>query len=442
MPMFRTLALSCALLAAAACSRLAVGPGESAVSLSLIGAFPELDEVDVTVSAPDMRTITRRLDFATPRLVIEVPPGRERTFRVAAVSDVYSGSVTRALRGEEHATIEVPLLGGPLIASPGSPEGTGFTGLLQIRDLRVDASGLPGEIPPTAREITGNGDGLRPAAAVYDNLGRIWSLDHDGEEAQPLLINRSGVVFGGDQEGPLFEELVQLPALLASSPVSNILYLGYTAENGTGGAWEIAAFDYEGNPLSRFVPQERSGRISGMTVDNTGTLHILYLYEGEPKLVRLSGSTGSTVGRALALTGANGVPSYNDPATPFGDVLAIGDYLYVVSSQGFGRSPVRALRRFTLDHVAAGTYGVLNPETPARAGTFVGPRRFVSNRSGELIVIDVQDILPDDDPPSDGPLRRVIGFEYGSTENWSVFDPDGELEYFDIDPDFEADAPV
>lgn len=389
------LAALAALLLAACADPVTGADRPSAMRFGFVEPDVTVSEYELNIAGPGMETISEIVFSDSAPVTIEVPSGRSRTIELLT-DDVYSGRVIRNLAPGQEYEISMPLRPGPVVPDFGASR------IVQFRDETTtgwnDLS--PDTDPPFIAEYDANGRIWVGGAAFGDTayLSRIENLDDAGAIDDGILYPSSTRALAVDED----RELV------------------YAAVQGEDGG-ELVAFDFDGR-FEAVLEDFSANNTYGMTVGPNGLLVFLIRQfsdlEGEDLVVvaddpqtLLDGEAGTEPKHEFIVEATVGADLPDFP-TPAGDVTTHEGRIIVANGIGGELLELDAelelVQRF-------GRQGVPEATEP---GDFLGPRRFVSSRTGDRLLLIDQVVDSEMSDPEDG---RIISLEDLTTDGWIEF---------------------
>ncbi len=347
--------------------------GNQTVVLDLEEAFggakdvnlSDISSVNLTVSGPDMDTITETYDpdtlsSANWAISVTVPPGDDRKFEIAA--DVsgstnailrYYGSSTQTI-DEDHSTVDVYMgvskmkiiTMNPAFdfntqgASPSITVMDDMNGSNWIRITDSDL-GWAGTFVPWDMDI--------------DQYGNVWLVNNDtGTPALIKITSFSPVTYTSVQSGS-----APFISVAVDRQNSKVYYASATA---------LYSCNYDGTGVKALAGT--FGSITGIAFDNG----ILYLVDdgATNKLQKYNVTTETLIEDSGSIS-----------STSLNDIMVKGDYIYVADT---ANKQIVKLNKSDLSVVA--TYNA--------DGTLYGPKRFVATLNSGIYFVDESDSANDD----------------------------------------------
>ncbi len=369
-------------------------------SLAARGLPADPASIELTVSAPDMETLSRTIDPGESTLTLEVPAGAARVFRLTAsnVSVTNEGSTVQDLTAGSAVEISIPLkLSGTKIIIP-----DGFNN----RIVQIDDMSGTGWTPLLHGDLELADWEFEPSEIDFDNSGRIYAA-RTGElqdvvvldtiEATSFEVFVPGTVSVGTVD--YYTEQV-----IAVDRNNDVLYV--PAEADTDGVYElfVLAFSTEGGSgpqsiydLDTDIGTLISSDIFAMGVDSDGLLYLIGSPDGSIIYkLDLSLPAGSRVVDSVSFSDFN-------PA----DMIVKDDKVYVGGT--FWAAAGGPIRRYDLN---------LNQEGGDITGKgdttdpFWGVGSLLLHPGGGFLVAD-----------TDGEVSRLVAFDDFTTAGWRTFSP-------------------
>ena len=388
---------------------------------SLVGELPQrVTELELTIDAPDMTTVSTTIAADDGPHVVEIPRGENRLIELLAVDDVYSGSVTADFPDAGEYEVTVPMTPGPVIPDYGNER------LVQIRDM----SGAG------RREFGADADidlaDFSPTDVAYDDNGNLWVADGGENGGTYGLLRIDDLSAESGVEG--FMEGADVDALAVDSERRRV-YLWGEWDPGVG----LYYLDMEAEEVSedlvvlhgqlaqQIIEADGESRVFGLDIDNDGTiiaaLNIFNLDDFEDFnalwVVRIDPDATEDVVTDSLGPGELGWDTFvpESRLDVVRDVLMLDDYVYATMAVDIDADydeMVRFVTDFDPDSVEAVTLD---------NGGFLGPQRFVRQRGdGDRILVTDWD--------GQAANARVVAFDGHDPDSWHIYVDSGDLFVF------------
>ena len=371
------------------------------ISAAIKQAPGNISSVTLTITGPDMGTITGTYPPDITSIVVEVPAGSDRNIELVVnigPSDPghvlsWAGDSTTDLEAGSTKTLTLDMRANEtkLIV----PDATGNR-LLQFDDI----SGS-GQKTRTGPDISFPGT-FTPYDVDFDSRGRIYIANSAGGTGTSLVLRIDNM----DATSYTFitEDIgwVGIRAL-AIDRVNDLLYFSTSTQLYR---WDVAgSVGIVGTQLTIIG----IGTIQGMDVDENGILYI-------------AGKDGGGADRvfrydpvAQNVTGQYVATSLN----PW-DVVVKTPYLYVANENAIGVSGMSILQLDMNLQFIQGYGDDVDDVTDTSPGKFYGAHRFVAIRNKKLTIID-----DDSDPPSFSPEDKLVSIDDINGNGWTTLPTSG-----------------
>jgi len=384
----------------AGCWLTPVNRGTSAATLAITMKQPAaaVSSAALVVTGPGMAPIAREISLADSQVRLEVPAGKDRTFRVLinTVSVTFMGESTVDLLAGQATVVNLyPELYATQIIVPDAANSQ----LVQISDLKGTAWTALG--PRAFEPLEGEGYMFQPWDVDVDDRGRIYVANMGSDGPIPGVFRFASV------NSPAATESVDYwtSVSVAVDRANNYVY--YIDENNM--LYWKSVDDLAGEPASFDIAgQFEVTDIKGIAVDELGFVYVANY--AESAVARFDLNAGE-------------LAAYQPIEQPW-DVMVKGDSVYVASLGGEGPPQVYELTK-DLEFVDAYAGPVEDP--------LVGPKRFVATVNPEVYVIDEGYRL-------DEPFNRVVGLGKQLGTDWKTYGTTGpaglvgNFQFFE--PDF------
>jgi len=383
-------ALVVLVLAISSCTLTAPGGGSAAATLGITMKQPTapIASIAVTVTASGMAPIAETVSVGQTEIVLEVPAGPARTFRVLVntASVTFMDETTVDLAAGEKVTVTLqPVLSATQIIVPDANNGR----LVQISDM--DGTGWV-DVYDTDIGYDSGGGPFTPYDIDFDADGRIYIANNpEWSEGAPVVLRLD------DINDSTYETIVRADELPSYSYSFGVPAIAVDRANGYLYYVEQDAYSLcrkkLGSPLG---PKEEFGvdmtdgmSTRGLAVGPSGHVYIVIDSGGYPEHSVLKVDVMNLIDGTAPVPASYGYPEPPNPLNQPWDVIVKPPYVYVANANTADWSEAYSIVQLTQDLEFVRGFGApwYGPPDPV-VGEFYGPRRFLAALNPGFTLID------------------------------------------------------
>jgi hypothetical protein len=381
--------------------------GIAALAITMKQPAAPVTSAALLVTGPGMAPITKNVSLAESETTLEVPAGKQRTFRllINTVSVTFMGESTVDLAAGEQTIVSLaPKLYATQIIVPDATNGR----VLQVADMKGT-----GWVEKYGEDI-GYGMGpFEPYDIDFDDRGRIYISNLGSGEVSAFVLRLDDI--NDNSFEPIVTSSDGLSGGVPAIAVDRTNDYLYYVDEFSSDVYRKKLGPPLGDQESFYVQSTDGLSTKGLAVDPEGYLYLVIDNGGYPEHTVIKADTrGPIEGSVPAVAsygGAEPPGSYlNDPW----DVIVKPPFVYVSNTNLADWNLADSIVQLTQNLEFVKGYGQpWDWESPLLPGVFLGPRRFVAFLNPGLIVTDELGF--------DNTRDRLVSFKDMSGAGWTTY---------------------